>query len=236
MEENKELEEKKVEKVVVVKKKKAHLTSFAIKIIIIVLAIIILPLMFGLGVKLSYLFNTQEKTTKLGLRNVGELVTQTCHTVVVEDSKVSRTFFDLFEIPFTTSRQIFSYDFEVDASVNFDKIDFSNVSEDNKTIEVKLPHAKVYKSTIKPESLKIYVDSESLFSRIDLSKHNDAVLKMQEQAKNDCVTNGLLDAADENAKQLIKGMITGNEVFKHYDITFSYTDEKEITINEENDN
>ena len=31
MEENKELEEKKVEKVVVVKKKKAHLTSLAIK-------------------------------------------------------------------------------------------------------------------------------------------------------------------------------------------------------------
>ena len=41
---------------------------------------------------------------------------------------------------------------------------------------------------------------------------------------------------NSRVKQLIKGMITGNEVFKHYDITFSYTDEKEITVNEENDN
>lgn len=233
MEENKEKEVKEEKKEVVVIKKKGRLSFFTIKVILIIGAIILLPLIFGLGVKLSYLFNTQEKTTKLGLRNVGELVTQTCHTVVVEDSKVSRTFFDLFEIPFTTSRQIFSYDFEVDASVNFDKIDFSKVDEENKTIDVKLPHAKVYKSTIKPESLKIYVDSESLFSRIDLSKHNDAVIKMQNQAQNDCVANGLLDAADENAKQLITGMITGNEVFKNYKINFDYLDEKENKPNEE---
>ena len=184
--------------------------------------IIIFLVLCYFGIKSSTNFTTQEKTTKLGLEDVGELVTQTCYTTVIEDSKVNRDFFKLFDIPFTESRQIFSYDFEIDAAVNFDKIKIKKTNNNKKIIELELPHAKVYKTTLKPDSLKVYLDSESLFSRIDLENHNKALTKMEDQAKNDCIANKMLDSADANAQRLINSMVKGNNNYKEYTIEYKY--------------
>ena len=145
-EEVKEIEEEKKEK----KKRRIDISKPFSKLFFYVIATAILVLVFFLGIKFSTVFKTQEKTTKLGLENVGELVTQTCYTTVLEDSKVNREFFSLFEIPFTESRQIFSYDFEVDASINFDEIDIKKIDDEKKTIDIVMPHAKVYKTTLNP--------------------------------------------------------------------------------------
>ena len=64
------------------------------------------------------------KTTKLGFENVGQLVTQTAYLTVVKDNKKNIDFFNLFKIPFTETRKIFSYDIEVDAGVDFSKITY----------------------------------------------------------------------------------------------------------------
>ena len=71
----------------------------------------------------------QTKTTKLGFEDVGELVVQTGYLTVVQDNRKNREFFNLFEIPFTESRQIFSYDIEIDASVDFTKITYDAKKE-----------------------------------------------------------------------------------------------------------
>ncbi len=208
------------------KKKNDFFKKYAYKIIVCLIIIILIICVITLGIKLSESYKTQEKTTKLGLADVGELVTQTCYTTVLEDSKVNREFFKLFDIPFTESRQIFSYDFEVDASINFDEIDIKKIDDENKIINIKMPHAKVYKTTLNPASFKVYLDSESLFSRIDLEKHNNAVKKMQEQAEKDCVANKLLESADNNAQKLLSGIVKGNTNYKDYTVSFEYKDGK----------
>ncbi len=185
-------------------------------VIVILIAIIFLAVIMSKSV-----IKSQTKTTKLGLENVGELVTQTGYLTVIQDSKESRDFFNLFEIPFTESRQIFSYDIEIDASVDFSQI--SQIADDkNKEIKVKLPHAKIYKATLNPDSLKVYLDSESLFSRIDLTEHNEAIKTMQEQAIQDARANGILEAADTNAKRLIEGFIKMDSKYKEYKVTYEY--------------
>ena len=202
---------------------KSYIEKNIIKFIMFVIVII---LVIVLGIKLSDNFKTQEKTTKFGLEDVGELVTQTCYTTVLEDSKINRDFFNLFDIPFTESRQIFSYDFEVDASVNFDEIKIKKIDDKNKSIDIEIPHSKLYKTTLNPSSFKVYLDSESLFSRIDLENHNSAVLKMQEQAENDCVANKLLSTADINAQKLISGILKGNTKYREYRVNFIYREGK----------
>lgn len=189
-----------------------------VKKIIIVIGVLVI---FYLGIKFGPVFTAQTKTTKLGLEDVGELVTQTGYLTVVQDNKENRSFFQLFDIPFTESRQIFSYDVEVDASVDFSQITYT---ADNKKgeITIKLPHAKIYKATLNPDSLKVYLDSESLFSRIDLSEHNDALKTMQEQAIKDAEANGILDSADENAKTLIESFIKSNNEYKDYNVNYEY--------------
>ena len=174
------------------------------------------------------MFKSEEKVLKLGLEDVGELVTQTCHTVVLEDSKESLSFFDLFDIPFTESRQIFSYDFDVDASINFSKIEIENIDDDKKEVKIKLPHSRVYKVVIVPETFKSYLDSDGLFSRIDLTEHNEALIKMENSAKEQCLASNLLERADSNAQKLLSAMIQSEEKYKKYTISFDYFADDEI--------
>lgn len=55
-----------------------------------IIILIVIAVFFYLGVMFKTSFTTQTKTTKLGLEDVGELVTQTCYVTVVEDTEVNR--------------------------------------------------------------------------------------------------------------------------------------------------
>lgn len=189
----------------------------------IIILILVLVLLFTGVFRSSSNLSTHTKTTNFGLKDVGELVTQTAYTTVVEDIKDSRDFFNLFNIPFSESRQIFSYDIEVDASLDFAKIEV-DVDDNSKTVKVNLPHAKIYKATLNPDSLEVYLDSESIFSRIDLTESNEAMKKMEEQAKADSIENGILKAADKNAKVLIENLIRTEDGYSDYKIEYNYID------------
>ena len=166
-------------------------------------------------------FNQKFKVTDLGLKDMSELVTQTCTVTVIQDSKKNLTFFKDHKIPLTESRQIFSYDFDVDASIKFNKITF-DVDNKNKTITFNLPHANVYKTTIILDSFNSYYESDSLFTEIDLSENNDAKKQMAIEAEEKCIKNKLLEKADKNAEELLKGLVKSNSKIKDYKVLFKY--------------
>ena len=188
-----------------------------------ILALIVITIA-STGVMFGTIVNSQHEVTEFGLENVGVLVTQTAHVTEVSDTKVNRDFFKLFDIPFTESRQIFSIRVDVDASVDFGEISYKQ-DNDNKTVIVTLPHADIYKATLIDESLKIYLDDESLFSRIDLKKHNEAREELKEEAIKTARNNGILDAADKNAQSLIEKFIKSNRTYKDYKVFFNYIGE-----------
>lgn len=204
------------------KEKKTKRFIKAVPIVIkIVVVIAILLGVFYLGNACSSVINLQTKSTKFGLKDVGELVTQTAYITVVTDNKENKELFNKFEIPFTESRQIFSYDVEVDVSVDFSEISYT-VDSENKEIKVSLPHSKIYKTTLNTDSLKVYLDTESLFSRIDLKEHNDALNAIKEQAATDAKANGTLEAGDNNAKRLVESFIKENSRYKDYSFSYEY--------------
>lgn len=165
--------------------------------------------------------NQKFKVTDLGLKDMSELVTQTCTVTVIQDSKKNLTFFKDHKIPLTESRQIFSYDFDVDASIKFNKITF-DVDNKNKIITFNLPHANVYKTTIILDSFNSYYESDSLFTEIDLSENNDAKKQMAIEAEEKCIKNKLLENADKNAEELLKGLVKSNSKIKDYKVLFKY--------------
>ena len=165
--------------------------------------------------------NQKFKATDLGLKDMSELVTQTCTVTVIQDSKKNLTFFKDHKIPLTESRQIFSYDFDVDASIKFNKITF-DVDNKNKIITFNLPHANVYKTTIILDSFNSYYESDSLFTEIDLSENNDAKKQMAIEAEEKCIKNKLLENADKNAEELLKGLVKSNSKIKDYKVLFKY--------------
>ena len=166
-------------------------------------------------------FNQKFKVTDLGLKDMSELVTQTCTVTVIQDSKKNLTFFKDYKIPLTESRQIFSYDFDVDASIKFNKITF-DVDNKNKIITFNLPHANVYKTSIILDSFNSYYESDSLFTEIDLSENNDAKKQMAIDAEEKCIKNKLLENADKNAEELLKGLVKSNSKIKDYKVLFKY--------------
>ena len=166
-------------------------------------------------------FNQKFKVTDLGLKDMSELVTQTCTVTVIQDSKKNLTFFKDYKIPLTESRQIFSYDFDVDASIKFNKITF-DVDNKNNIITFNLPHANVYKTTIILDSFNSYYESDSLFTEIDLSENNDAKKQMAIEAEEKCIKNKLLENADKNAEELLKGLVKSNSKIKDYKVLFKY--------------
>lgn len=165
--------------------------------------------------------NQKFKVTDLGLKDMSELVTQTCTVTVIQDSKKNLTFFKDHKIPLTESRQIFSYDFDVDASIKFNKITF-DVDNKNNIITFNLPHANVYKTTIILDSFNSYYESDSLFTEIDLSENNDAKKQMAIEAEEKCIKNKLLENADKNAEELLKGLVKSNSKIKDYKVLFKY--------------
>ena len=207
------------------KKEKLFSLKNKVKIVFVIVIVLLFGfLFFKLGINYQNELITKEKTTKFGLEDVGELVTETCYTTVLEDSKVDKDFFNLFKIPFSESRQIFSYDFQVDAAVDFREIKYE-INSSNKEINIILPHARIYKTTLNPASFKVYLDSSSIFSRIDLDMHNEAVKKMQEKAESDCINNKLLETADLNAKRLLSVFFSSKDNFKDYKINYNYKED-----------
>lgn len=186
--------------------------------IIIILVLIGVIFSFGMFVSLKVFTNT--KTTKFGLQDVGELVTQSANLTIVVDNKKTPELFNKFKIPFIESRQVFSYDVKVDASVEFNKIDvkYNNIKRE---IVVKLPHSKIYKTYIDKDSLQVYLDDSNIFSRFNLKDNNEALKSIEKQAEADANSNGTLEAADDNAKRLINGIVKQGE-YKDYKVIYKY--------------
>ena len=74
-------------------------------------AVVILSAVAAVAVlgTVSY-FTTSVKTTKIGFEDIGELATQEARCTEIENIEDAREFFGLFEIPFTQSHYIYSYD------------------------------------------------------------------------------------------------------------------------------
>ena len=191
-------------------------------IAIIIIAIVAVQITVNLGTKY---ISSSPKTTKLGFENVGQLVTQTAYLTVVKDNKKNIDFFNLFKTPFTETRKIFSYDIEVDAGVDFSKITY-DVEKEQKNVKIKLPHAKIYKAKINTDSFRSYLDSDSIFTKINMIEHNESLKKMEEQAVKDAEANNMLKFADENAKRIIKGLVNSSDEYKEYNVLFEYLEEK----------
>lgn len=208
------------------KKKNNFIRKHLFSIVKYIVVILVLILIFIIGTKLSNGFNHKEKVISYGFKDMGFLITQEWYGCVLEDSKTDRTFFNLFKIPLTESRQIFSIDIEVFAGIEFKDIKYT-IDHDNKNINVSLPHAVIQNTSTVDGSMQIYIDSESWFSRIDLEKNEEARESLKKKARQMALDSGIIEKAENNAEKLITNMIKNNgecskNACKDYEIIFKY--------------
>lgn len=183
----------------------------------IILTIAILAAVFGAGVGVRSVLVSGNKLTKLGFEDIGELATQSAYCTQVNVTDSSRELFGA-KIPFTQSKYIYSYDVVVKAGFDFEEIEWS---KNDKTIEVKLPEAKILSSEIDLDSFKVYHEQESIYNQITLEENNEALAKLKETAEKDAIENGLLENARSNAETILTGFFGNEYDLDKYEIIFT---------------
>ena len=164
-----------------------------------VIALIIIAVLGGISLGVKQVAFTDNKTTKLGFEDIGELATQEARCTEVNVTDQSKKLFGI-KIPFTQSKYIYSYDVVVKAGIDFNKITWS---VKDKTITVKMPESKSLSCELDMDSFKIYHEEESIFTKITLKDNNKSFEKLKETARKDSQANGLWDNADKNAGTII---------------------------------
>ena len=160
----------------------------------------------------------ESRTVAFGLKDMGELVTQVGYFTNVQSNKNNRHLFGI-DIPFTTSKYIYSYDGTVKVGLDFSKLEVV-VDDTNKIVTVKLPEVSIFDVNIDNESLKIYDESQSIFTPLHITDVNDAQIELKEEVRQTALDNGILEEATRNAKTLISGFLSGTLDLKDYTIEF----------------
>ena len=184
---------------------------------LICLAIILICITIIAGMLVQTRKNKVEsRTVAFGLRDIGELVTQAGYFTTVQATTDARTLFG-FDIPFTKSKYIYSYDGIVKAGLDFSQIE---VNDEAKIATVKLPEIKVLDVTIDNDSLKIYDESQSIFTPLHIEDLNNAQIELKAKAEETALENDLIGQAAQNAKTIISGFLSGTLDLKDYTIKF----------------
>ena len=181
-----------------------------------VIAAAVLLAVFGAGAGAHSMLTSENKLTRLGFEDIGELATQAAYCTEVNVTEGARELFGL-TIPFTQSKYVYSYDVVIKAGLDFGDIDWT-VGED--TITVRLPEIRILSSEIDLDSFRVYVENESIFRRISLEENNEAMKALQASAQENAVANGLLDNARANAETILTGFFAGEYDLSQYTLRF----------------
>lgn len=182
--------------------KKRQTAVLAVAVVAVILAVALV-----VYVSSTSALQTKSNVTAFDLKNIGELATQSGFFTEVNVIDDAKKLFD-WNIPFTSSKYVFSYDGVIKAGIDFAEIEWS-VSEQNKTVNIRLPESKILSRELKEDSLEIYDERQSVFTPLTLTDIQESRLEMLEELEQTAQENGLLDQANENAKVLVTGFLAG---------------------------
>ena len=149
--------------------------------------------------------SARSRPVEFGLRNIGEFATQAGYYTNVQVIEDSQKFFG-YNIPFTQSKYIFSYDGVIKAGVDFEDIAIA-VDEVKKTVTVTIPGVKITSNEIDQGSLEVYDEKKSIFTPLSISDVNMSMTELKAEAEETAVGNGILENARSNAELLITGFL-----------------------------
>lgn len=143
-----------------------------------------------------------------------ELTTLKYHYTNMGQFENQNTFYG-YKIPFTSKKFIVSYDGVINAGIDLEKM---KISLSNKSIEIKIPPAKILSHEIYEDSLKVFDERESIFNRIDIEDYNNFAKDQKKDIEYKVIEKGLLSQADEEAKRAIEEILLADTVLSEYKI------------------
>ena len=153
------------------------------------------------------------------IKDIGELATAEYGYTIAQTTDKPNMKVVGFEIPFTSSKVIYSYEGLIKAGIDFNKIEVT-VNEANKTIFIELPDAEILSSEVDFDSLIVYDAKYNPFNVFTFSDMNLGLTALKEKAEESAITNGLLIRAADNAQSILRTTVMSFYDPGEYNIEF----------------
>jgi hypothetical protein len=98
---------------------------------------------------------------------------------------------------------------EVVAGVDLAKIQSGDISVTGRDISVRLPPAEIFSTRIDNTKTRVYSRDTGLFSSADPNLETEVRQEGERQLQQSALQDGILKAADQNARQTIAGLLHG---------------------------
>lgn len=146
-------------------------------------------------------------TVEYGYTNMGKYENQT-------------TFYG-WKVPFTTKRFIISYDGKIKAGIDMSKVD---INIQNQIIQIQLPQSQILSHEIDLESIEVFDETHNIFNPIHITDYNQFSIDQKNEMEKKVIEKGLLDQANDKAKETIKTFLTSSFDLDDYQIEFQVGD------------
>lgn len=170
------------------------------------------------SVAIASRLGASDKLIDLDLKNIGELATQAAYYTNVQVISNNRDIYG-FVIPFTQSQYIFSYDGALKVGYDFKSIKITP-NDSTKTILVSLPEPIIISNNIDENSLKIYNETESIFTPLKIDHISSSQKAMKEEGMKTAIDNGIYENARINAEILLTGFLASIYNPNEYAVVF----------------
>lgn len=148
------------------------------------------------------------ETIRSGMANIGKLCTAEYSYTHVERVDSTREIKG-FEIPFTTSTFIYSYDGIIMAGIDFTQIQIDK-NDSEKMITVTLPDVEIISSDVDQDSFKLYDEKNNIFNPINVADVAGSFADLKNSEEQKAIEEGLLDRARSNAMMLVENFMRGS--------------------------
>ncbi len=153
------------------------------------------------------------------IKDIGELATAEYGFLIAQTADKPNMKVVGFEIPFTSSQVMYSYEGLIKAGIDFTAIEVT-VNEANKTIFIELPDAEILSSEVDFNSLIVYDQKYNPFNVFTFSDMNLSITALKEKAEESAVSNGLLIRAAENAQSILRTTVMSFNDSGEYKVEF----------------
>lgn len=141
------------------------------------------------------------------IMEIGELATVEYRYTNVGTLDASKKFsFVDWNIPFSEKTAVITMDGVIKVGVDMSQVKII-ADESAKTISVTIPEAKILSNELFEDTMAVYVEEDSLFSKINLDDSSSIRTDIKTKSQNNAINNGLLDQAQKKAGEIIVYLI-----------------------------
>ena len=163
-----------------------------------------------------------EGIIKEELSSAGELISAQYLYTCREDYSNSRTISG-WNIPLTEKSFTVVYDGIVKAGIkDLSQTKIKKTGPD--TYRITLPQVEITECYLIPDSLSVMNESHNILNQISVEDVNNAQKNLEANMLKKAEEHGLLDSARDNARMIIKGLLTGTRDLKGCTFEFEFED------------